>query len=314
MRRRQFLFGAAAALPGGVQPWPRRMGALVPTAQAEALLRAHLLPELARRGWHEAALALDARVAAAPAQAEAARALADSMPDLIVAVGAPAVRAARAATATIPIVMHGADARLLDGTSMARPGRNATGVVANTPEAEAKRVEIAAELSPPGAPVGALFHRGTDDLALCLGAMEFAARRAGRVLAVQEWEGTQGVARAVAALAVRGARVVALGGTPESQRDAAAIAAAATTEGIATVAQWRSMVTQGCTASHGPDFHALYARVAHFAALLLRGTPPADLPIEAPTRHETVIDLRAADALGLSPPVSLLARADEVLE
>ncbi len=308
------MFGSMAALPVGIQPWPRRLGALVLTARAEALLRAHLLPELTRRGWHEGALALDARVAAAPEQSAAALALADSIPDLIVAVGAPAVRAARAATSTIPIVMHGADARLLAGTSMARPGGNATGVVANTPEAEAKRVEMAAELSPPGAKVGVLFHRGTDELALRLAGMEVAARRAGRALAVQEWQGPQGVAEAVAALAARGVRAAALGGTPESLRDAAAIAAAATAQGIATVAQWRSMVLEGCTISHGPDFHALYARVAHFAALILRGTPAGDLPIEAPTRIETVIDLRAAAALGLTLPVSLLARADEVFE
>jgi putative ABC transport system substrate-binding protein len=197
---------------------------------------------------------------------------------------------------------------------MARPGGNATGVVANTPQAEAKRVEIAAELGPEAASVGVLFHRGTDGLAQRLAWMEVAAGRAGRAVAVREWEGEQGVAAAVAALAGRGVRAIVLGGTPESLRDAAAIAACATAAGIATVAQWRSMVLEGCTISHGPDFHALYARVAHFAALILRGMPAGELPIEAPARIETVIDLRAAAALGLAVPVSLLARADEVFE
>jgi putative ABC transport system substrate-binding protein len=235
-------------------------------------------------------------------------------PNLIVAVGAPAVRAARQATATIPIVMHGADARLLADTSMARPGRNATGVVANTPEAEGKRIEIATEITPAGAPVAALFHRGTDSLAPRLAAMKAAAGQAGRVLVVQDWEGPDGVAAAVAALAVRGVRGVALGGTPESLRDARAIAAAARVARIATIGQWRSMVAEGCTASHGPDFHGLYARVAHFASLILRGTPPGEIPIEAPTRVETVVDLSAATALGFAVPVALLARADEVIE
>jgi putative ABC transport system substrate-binding protein len=109
-------------------------------------------------------------------------------------------------------------------------------------------------------------------------------------------------------------RGIALGGTPESLRDARAVATAARAARIATIGQWRSMVAEGCTASHGPDFHALYARVAHFIALILRGTPPGELPIEAPTRIETVVDLRAAVALGLHVPVSLLARADEVIE
>uniref|UniRef100_UPI003F727B54 ABC transporter substrate binding protein n=1 Tax=Elioraea sp. TaxID=2185103 RepID=UPI003F727B54 len=195
-----------------------------------------------------------------------------------------------------------------------RPGGNATGVVANTPQAEGKRIEIAAELTPPGTPLAVLFHRGTDSLAPRLAAMQAAARQAGRALIVQEWEGPGGVAAAVAALAARGVRGVALGGTPESLRDARAIAAAAGAARIATIGQWRSMVAEGCTASHGPDFHALYARVAHFTALILRGTPPGDLPIEAPARIETVVHLGAASALGLQVPVALLARADEVVE
>jgi putative ABC transport system substrate-binding protein len=313
--RRSLLALPLLAAPARAQGAARRLGALLLTERAEALLRAHLLPELARRGWREGDnLHLATRVAAAPAQPGAAAALVARAPDLIIAVGAPAVRAAREATQAIPIVMHGADARLLAGTSMARPGGNATGVVANTPEAEGKRVEIAAELSPAGTPLGALFHRGTDALTPRLAVMEQAAQRGGRALVVQEWDGPSGVAPAAAALAAQGVRAVALGGTPESLRDARAIAAAASTARIATVAQWRSMVEEGCTASHGPDFHALYARVAHFAALILRGTPPGDLPIEAPTRVETIVDLRAAAGLGLSVPVPLLARADEVLE
>lgn len=314
-QRRALLALPLLTTPAAAQPAPRRLGALLLTGRAEALLRAHLLPELARRGWQEGRnLALDARIAAAPAQPALAQALVATAPDLILAVGAPAVRAAREATTTIPIVMHGADARLLAGTSMARPGGNATGVVANTPEAEGKRIEIAAELTPVGAPLGALFHRGTDSLAPRLAAMEAAARRAGRALILQEWEGSGGVAPAVAALAAQGVRGMALGGTPESLRDARAIATAARALRIATVGQWRSMVDEGCTASHGPDFHGLYARVAHFAALILRGTPPGELPIEAPTRVETVLDLRAAAALGLVVPVPLVARADEVIE
>lgn len=314
-RRAAFVLTFAAPAAAAAQPAPRRIAALLLTARAEALLRAHLLPELARRGWREGAtLAFDARIASAPDQPAAAAALAASEPDLIVAVGASAVRAARAATSKIPIVMHGADARLLAGTSMARPGGNATGVVANTPEAEGKRIEIAGELTPPGTPLAALFHAGTDSLEPRLAAMEAAARTAGRHLIVQQWNGPGSVAGAVTAIAARGVLGAALGGTPESLRDARAIAAAAAAARIATVGQWRSMVEDGCTASHGPDFHALYARVAHFIALILRGVPPGDLPIEAPMRVETVVDLRAAAALGLSVPVPLLARAEEVIE
>jgi len=313
--RRALLILPLFAATARAQAAPRRLGALLLTDRAEVLMRAHLLPELARRGWRDGQnLTLDVRIAPALAQSMAAAALVAAAPDLMVAVGAPAVRAAREATASIPIVMHGADARLLADTSMARPGGNATGIVANTPQAEGKRIEIAVELTPPGTPLAALFHRGTDSLAPRLAAMEAAARQAGRALVVQEWDGPGGVAAAVAALAARGVRGAALGGTPESLRDARAIAAAARGARIATIGQWRSMVEDGCTASHGPDFHALYARVAHFAALILRGTPAGELPIEAPLRVETVLDARAAGALGIAIPVALLARADEVIE
>ncbi|WP_291296835.1 ABC transporter substrate binding protein [Elioraea sp.] len=313
--RRSVLALPALAYAPAAAAAPRRLGALLLTGRADVLLRTHLLPELARRGWREGAnLTLDAHVAAAPDQPRAAAALVATAPDIIVAVGAPAVRAARAATDAIPIVMHGADARLLAGTSMARPGGNATGVVANTPEAEGKRLEMVAELTPPGTPVAALFHSGTDQLSPRLAAMEAAARQAGRAFVAQQWEGTEGAAPALASLAAQGVRGVALGGTPESLRDARRIAAAARAMRLATIGQWRSMVDEGCTASHGPDFHALYARVAHFVALILRGTQPGELPIEAPMRVETVIDLRAAAALGLAVPVALLARADEVIE
>jgi putative ABC transport system substrate-binding protein len=317
MRRRARLAAAAGlgAPPAFGQAPPRRLGALVLTERAAALLRAHLLPELARRGWREGTtLALDLRIAPARAQADAARDLVSAAPDAIVAVSAPAVQAARAATATIPIVMHGVDFRLLAGTAMARPGGNTTGVAIHSAESEAKRAEMAAELVPGARAVAALFYRGTDGLAERIAAMRKAAGRAGRTLLVFEVEDARDLSPHLAAMRGAGAGALVLGGTPESLRDISLIAPQARAAGLATVCLWRMMVEDGYVLSHGPDFHAMYVRVAHYLSLIFRGVPAGELPIEAPTRIETVIDLRAAAAIGLVVPTPLLARADEVIE
>lgn len=302
-------------MPALAQRRARRMGALVLTPRGAALLRDFLLPELATRGWREGEnLTLDLRIAESGAQPAAALALAASGPDVIVAVSAPAIEAARAATTTLPIVMHGADFRLLAGVNMARPGGNATGVALNTVESELKRAEFARELSPQAPAIGALFYRGTLGRAEREAAMAQAALRAGQRLEVVEITHATEAPAALLALQARGARAVVLAGTPEALNDIAALAPAARAAGLASVCLWAMMVEAGCLLSHGPSFRAIYERVAHHVALVLRGVPPGDIPIETPTRSETVIHLGAAAAIGLRVPVPILARADLVLE
>jgi putative ABC transport system substrate-binding protein len=315
MIMRRALPGLLLAAPALAQRPPRRLGALVLTERAAVLLRAHLLPELARRGWREGTtLSLDLRIAPARAQPDAARALVANGPDAIIAVSAPAIEAARAATSSIPIIMHGADIRLLAGTRMARPGGNATGLALNTVESELKRAEFAAELTPGADAIGALFYRGTAGRTEREAAMRVAATRAAKRLAVFEITSADDFPAALAAMRAQGIGAVVLAGTPEALSDIGSLAPAARAAGIATICLWGMMVEEGCLLSHGPSFGAIYQRVAHHLALVLRGVPPGDIPIEAPERSETVIHLGIAASIGLTVPIPILARADLVLE
>lgn len=315
MIARRALLPLLLATPALAQRARKRLGALVLTERAAGLLRSHLLPALGRRGWHEGeTLTLDLSIAAARDQPNAARAIGAAGPDAIVAVSAPAIEAARGATATIPIIMHGADIRLLAGTNMARPGSNYTGIALNTVESELKRAEFAAELAPAASAIGALFYRGTAGQAERVQAMRGAAARAGMRLAVYEIATAGEAPAALTAMRSEGIGVVVLAGTPETLNDIATLAPAARAAGIASVCLWAMMVEEGCLLSHGPSFQAIYDRVAHHVALVLRGVPPGEIPIETPTRSETAINLATAAAIGLSVPVPVLARADIVLD
>ncbi|WP_372623566.1 ABC transporter substrate-binding protein [Falsiroseomonas sp.] len=297
------------------QAAPRRIAVLALTARAIELLREYLLPELARRNLREgASFTLEPFVAGARLQPQAAAEAVRRAPDAIVAISGPAIEAARQATTTIPIVMFGADFRVLAGTSMARPGSNTTGVALNTVESEVKRVELAAELTPDASVVGVLFYRDTIGQEQREAAMRRSAEGIGRALRVYGIGEAGEFRAALAAMRRDGVGAVVLGGTPETLGDIRLLAAQAREAGIATVCLFGIMVEEGCMLSHGPSIAAIYQRIGHHLALVLRGVAPADIPIEAPTRVETVINLRIAEAIGLAVPIPVLARADLVLD
>src|SRR5271166_749279 len=116
---------------------------------------------------------------------------------------------------------------------------------------------------------------------------------------------------AMRAAAAQGLVIVA---NPTFYRDAASLAQLALEAGLPTVCEWAEMAQSGCMLGYGPNRPELRRRLAHFVARIFQGAAPGDLPIEQPTHYEFVINLKTANALGLTLPPSILARADEVIE
>jgi putative ABC transport system substrate-binding protein len=235
--------------------------------------------------------------------------------DVIVAVGTSATRAAQNATGTVPIVF----VRIADPValglvaSLARPGGNLTGVSVMSPDLEAKRLEMLAEVIPGAKRVGVLWDPTFPTAALELKAIE----RAARLLNVElQPFGVRAAEELEAVLAAVGQRVQALMVVPallftEQQRR---IAALAVKNRLPTVLSRREQVRAGGLMSYGTNYSDTYRRAASYINKILKCAKPADLPVEQPTKFELVINLRTAKALGLTIPPSVLARADELIQ
>jgi putative ABC transport system substrate-binding protein len=234
--------------------------------------------------------------------------------DLIVARGTPAAMAAKNATETIPVVMTSVGDPLLVVDSLARPGRNVTGLSAFVNEMTSKRLELISELVPAMRRI-ALFANMSNPVS------------------PPQWKDTQTVARTLGIQAelldVRSADDVgrAFETAVEKRVDALVVAFdglfQANTRMIAELAArnrlpaiyvGREFIEAGGLMTYGVSFPHLYFRAATYADKIFKGAKPADLPVEQPTKFELIINLKTAKALGLDVPPTLLARADEVIE
>jgi putative ABC transport system substrate-binding protein len=237
--------------------------------------------------------------------------------DLIVTRGTPAALAAKNTTDTIPIVMTGAGDPVATGivASLSRPGGNVTGLSAYNVEIYAKRVELLRELIPGLARIGGLFNMANPVLPLQWKEVEEAARTYGVATQLHDVRNPDDLERAFDAAASTqrvDAAVVALDGlTQANQRRIIELAAKYR---LPTTYGSGEFVYAGGLMAYTVDFRDLYRRAAVFVDKIAKGAKPADLPVEQPTKFELVINLKAAKALGLSIPPTLLARADEVIE
>jgi len=111
-----------------------------------------------------------------------------------------------------------------------------------------------------------------------------------------------------------GMAALAIASVPEFAGNAATLAAQAIASHLPTVCEWDWMAREGCLLGYGPDFTELRRRTADYVIQIFRGAPPDELPMEQPTHFKFTINLKTADALGLTVPPSILARADEVIE
>ena len=144
--------------------------------------------------------------------------------------------------------------------------------------------------------------------------MREVAASTGAELFVFEADGPDDYPAAFAAMRSAGAEALAITATPYFYRDAPLLARLALEAGLPTVCEFAETAHSGCLLGYGPDRPELRRRMAHYVAQIFHGTAPGDLPIEQPTHYQFAVNLKTANALGLTISPSILARADEVIE
>ena len=328
MRRREFitLIGGAVAMPlvAGAQQRERirRIGVLMSTAAADPEGQARIAAfrqGLQKLGWTEGQNAqVDVRWAGGDADLDRrfAAELVALTPDVVLATASSTVAALQGATRTVPIVFaHAVDpvaAGFVD--SLARPGGNATGFVLFEYGISAKWLELLKEVAPSVTRAAVL-----RDPAMAAGTGQFGALQSvapsfGVELSPVNVRDAGEIERVVTAFArsSNGGLIVTASPLATLHRDL--IVALAARHKLCAVYNLRLFATAGGLISYGSDIPDLLRRAAGYVDRILKGGKPADLPVQAPTKFEMVINIKTARALGITIPPSLLARADEVIE
>ena len=321
MRRRALLAaGAAAIAPSAAAaqaPRRARIGVLIHNREATVADRILALRAgLAEHGYVEPrTLELIFRFSDGDAERlpVLARDLVAAEVDVIVTAAAPPVRAAVAATRTIPIVFANTADAVRQGlvASLAHPGGNVTGITLLLPDLAAKQIELLAELVPGLTRIGALVGRGASADPSVESITEAAAAR-GITVHVGPIASGGEAESAVAAFIADGCQAaIVLDGSTRARLRAPVAAA---TRRLPAISTTREFADAGVLATYGPDFRETWRHSAYFIDRILKGTKPADLPVEQPTVFQLVINLRTAKALGLTVPQTVFGRADEVIE
>jgi putative ABC transport system substrate-binding protein len=239
--------------------------------------------------------------------------------DLIVAGNTPAARAAQHATTTIPIVASVMGDPVGDGlvASLARPGGNITGLTFLGPELLGKRLELLKEALPRVSRVAALWHPGAfaerTTQAMVQGT-EAAARTLGVHLQLVEVRGPDEFDRAFATMTQAHAEALLVFPSPMLFQEHARLVDLAARHRLPAMYQAREFVERGGLIAYGASITDLIRRGATYVDKILKGATPADLPVEQAMKFELVINLKTAQALGLTMPASLLLLADQVIQ
>jgi putative tryptophan/tyrosine transport system substrate-binding protein len=220
------------------------------------------------------------------------------------------------ATRTIPLVFVGAIDPVGAGqvASLARPGGNATGFALFEYGPSGKWLELLKLLAPRVTRAAVLRDSGTAGGIGQFAAIQSVAPSLNTTLTALDVRDAAEIERTVTAFShePNSGLIVPLSGLAISHRDL--IVTLAARHRLPAVYSYRPFITAGGLVSYGPDIVDQYRRAASYVDRILRGEKPADLPVQAPTKYETVINLKTAKALGLEVPPTLLARADEVIE
>ena len=230
--------------------------------------------------------------------------------------GSDPVKAAKAATSTIPIVFFSAADPVRAGivASLNRPGGNVTGVSMLGTALEPKRLEVLNRLSPGAAPIGALVNPKYSDADFQIRALEEAARSIKRQILIERASTEPEIDTALATLTQRGVGALSVAQDPLFNSYLNQIVALAARYKLPAIYTSRNWPDAGGLISYGPNFTEGHRQAGVYVGKVLNGARPADLPVLQPTKFELVINLKTAKAIGLAVPNDLIAVADEVIE
>jgi putative ABC transport system substrate-binding protein len=251
---------------------------------------------------------------------ELARAYAAEMvalaPDLVLTSGASTLGTVLPVLRAVPVVFVGAADPVGAGfvDSLAHPGGNVTGFISYEYSMSGKWLELLKEIAPGMKRVAVLRDPGISAGTGQFGSIQTAAPSLGVELTPVNVRDAAEIERAVATFAQsgNGGMIVTTSAAVLAHR--ALIIMLASRHKLPAIYYARFYVASGGLASYGPDYHDQYRRAAGYVDRILKGEKPADLPVQAPTKYELVINLKTARTLGLDVPATMLARADEVIE
>ena len=236
-------------------------------------------------------------------------------PDIIVASGTQAVRAAKQATSAIPIVMTVSSYPDKIGLveSLSRPGGNVTGLSNMGPELTAKKLELFREIAPKASRFAVVWNPASPVEALSFRELSAAASAVGLEIHSVEVRGPEDFSAAFAALSPGRVHALIAYANPINFRGRQLIAEFALRSRLPSMYDERLFVDAGGLMSYAPNFADLFRRAATYVDKIVKGAKPVDLPVEQPTKFELIINLKTAKALGLTIPATLLFQADEVI-
>ena len=327
MRRREFitLLGAATAWPFAAHAQServRRVGVLMHTTsdEPEAQVRlAAFLQGLQEAGWSVGRnLRIDTRWGGGNdvvrLRKDAAELVALGLDVVLAGVG-PTVSALQQASRTVPIVFAQSVDPVGNGyvESLARPGGNTTGFTQFEYGLSAKWLELLKEAAPAVTRVGVLREGGSAGIGQWA-IIQAAASSLGVEVSPILLRDAAGIESALNAFArgPNGGLIVAVSVASQIHREL--IVTLAARHLLPAIYPYRFFVAHGGLISYGPDLVGPYRRAAGYVDRILKGTKPADLPVQSPTKYELAINLKSAKALGITVPATMLGRADEVIE
>lgn len=236
--------------------------------------------------------------------------------DVIVAVAPPAALAAKVATSTIPIVFSSGGDPVALGlvSSINRPGGNLTGATFVSAAMSPKLMELILQLVPNATSVALLVNPDNQNSAVQVKDLQSAGRTVGREVHVLHANSNAGLEAAFQSLVERKTSALVVGTDVFFLSRKELLNALAQRHGLPTVYNLREYPLSGGLLSYGPSLAEQYRQIGLYVGRILKGAKPADLPVLQPTKFELVLNLKAAHALGISFPPTLLALADEVIE